>query len=150
VDHHPDPACVQEDGTRVRLIQVASGHPDSNLALRMKSGVAALTTPLCWVRVSPLHLCTIIEQAATKEDTDPKPRACHGLLVHFLAEDDRPQDRVRLRFVDGRPVSNTTAKSLDWCWQEPGAASGRVLAMLWHNASWRVSRELKGWTYEHI
>jgi transposase len=54
-----------------------------------------------------------------------------------------------LRFVDGRPVSAVTVAFLRWCAKELAAEGKKALLLIWDNASWHVSREVRGWIRAH-
>jgi hypothetical protein len=58
-------------------------------------------------------------------------------------------DGVWLRFVDGRPVSRITTRFLSWCCEKLEAAGKKVWVLVWDNASWHVSREVREWTRSH-
>jgi hypothetical protein len=79
-----------------------------------------------------------VEQAVAKGDPDKKALACYGVLLPSLAE-------VWLRFLDGRPVSAVTTVFLDWCCQEAAARGKRALLLVWDNASWHSSKEVRAW-----
>jgi len=88
----------------------------------------------------PLRL---IEQSVEKDDDpDPKAISCYGLYVPEL-------DEVWLRFVDGRPVSGITTRFLSWCSKKVEALGRRVWVLIWDNASWHISREVRGWIASH-
>jgi DDE superfamily endonuclease len=92
-----------------------------------------------WTAGQPLRL---VEQVVPKRDRTPKALACYGLLR--LDSQD-----VVLRFVDGRPVSHVTTGFLAWLCQRRAAERKRVLVLLWDNASWPISREVRTWIREH-
>ena len=79
---------------------------------------------------------------ADRTDPEPKALACYGLWLPA-------QERMFLRFVEGRPVSPVTCAFLAWV-AEPLAADGvRVLALVWDNASWHLSQEVRAWLRQH-
>ena len=80
--------------------------------------------------------------AAGRDDPEPKALACYGL---WLPEDER----MLLRFVAGRPVSGVTCAFLAWVAERLAAAGVRVLALVWDNAPWHVSREVRAWIGGH-
>ena len=88
------------------------------------------------------------ELAPAKDDPDPKALACYGLLVrrpsHPLA-----QERMRLRFVDGRPLSAVTIDFLKWSCQALARQRIKVLALIWDNAPWHVSQMVRDWIRAH-
>lgn len=82
------------------------------------------------------------ELQVSKEDHDPKALACYGLL-----EPDR--ETMHLRFVDGRPVSHVTTAFLEWLSQQLEPQGQQVLVLIWDNASWHVSKEVRRWLQQH-
>jgi hypothetical protein len=81
-----------------------------------------------------------VEQVRPKGD--PAPKACYGRLRTDTHE-------VLLRFVDGRPVSPVTTAFLTWLCQRLAAERKRVLVLLWDNASWHISQEVRTWVRVH-
>jgi hypothetical protein len=83
----------------------------------------------------PLRL---VEQSLPKDDPDPKAISCYGLYM--------PELKLSwLRFVDGRPVSAITTQFLEWCCQKLEELGKKVLVLIWDNASWHISREVRRW-----
>jgi len=89
-----------------------------------------------------LHL---VEQTVAKDDPDPKALACYGLLVSCPAAPETLPEQVWLRFVDGRPISSITTQYLAWCCEQLAQANKKALLMVWDNASWHVSHEVREW-----
>jgi hypothetical protein len=54
-----------------------------------------------------------------------------------------------LRFVAGRPVGGVTCAFLAWVADRLAAEGVRVLALIWDNAPWHVSREVRAWIAAH-
>ena len=77
-----------------------------------------------------------------RNDPDPKALACYGLWLPA-------RERMLLRFVDGRPVSPVTCAFLAWAAEHLAAEGVRVLALIWGNASWHISREVRDWIRTH-
>jgi transposase len=80
--------------------------------------------------------------AADRADPEPKALACYGLWLPARA-------RMLLRFVDGRPVSRMTCAFLAWAAEQLAAEGVRVLALIWDNAAWHLSQEVRAWLREH-
>ncbi len=87
----------------------------------------------------PLRL---IQQSVAKDDPDPKAISCYGLYLPEL-------DDTWLRFVEGRPVSSITTQFLSWCCEKLEAADKKVLLLIWDNASWHISKEVRRWLGKH-
>ena len=91
----------------------------------------------------PLRL---IQQSVAKDDPEPKAISCYGLYVPEL-------DETWLRFVDGRPMSSITTRFLTtrflwWCaekLEKLQAAGKKAMILIWDNASWHISREVRRW-----
>lgn len=85
----------------------------------------------------------LVQRSTTKDDPDPKAISCYGLYLPEIEE------TTWLRFVDGRPVSGITTQFLSWCSEKLLAAGKRVVVLVWDNASWHKSREVRRWLGEH-
>ncbi len=96
----------------------------------------------------PLRL---VEQTVAKDDPDPKALACYGLLVRWWTDgpDAPPHEEAWLRFVDGRPVSAITTRFLAWSCVKLAAAGKTALLLVWDNASWHLSKEVRDWIGTH-
>ena len=108
-----------------------------------------------WSRVTPptVHAWTeadrplrLVEQAVPKGE--PQALACYGVLARRWDAAGRHEE-AWLRFVDGRPVSGLTTRFLAWCTERLAARRTRVLVLVWDNASWHLSREVRGWLRAH-
>jgi hypothetical protein len=122
-------------------MRLAAHHPAWGLGFADETRWSRLTPPALhsWTAGKPLRL---VEQVLPRGDAGPKALACYGLLrtdVHA----------VWLRFVDGRPVSHVTTAFLAWLCQRLAVERNRVLGLLWDNASWHISREVRPWVRAH-
>jgi transposase len=95
------------------------------------------------------HPLRLVEQTVAKDDPDPKALACYGLLVSTPANPQDWADQIWLRFVKGRPVSSITTQFLEWCCAKLETLGKRVLLLVWDNASWHISHEVRQWIREH-
>jgi transposase len=95
------------------------------------------------------QLVRLIEQTKAKDDPDPKALACYGLLMRWMTADGHNAEKILLRFVDGRPVSDITIQFLEWCCQRLEELQKQVLALIWDNASWHISKKVRIWIREH-
>ena len=87
----------------------------------------------------PLRL---VEQSVAKDDPDPKAISFYGLYMPEL-------EQTWVRFVDDRPLSAITTRFLSWCCQKLAAMGKRVLVLIWDNASWHISRQVRRWIGSH-
>ena len=91
----------------------------------------------------------LVEQSVAKDDPDPKALACYGLLLRADPTDEPTAGQMWLRFVDGRPVSAVTVTYLDWCCRKLHAAGKEALLLIWDNAPWHVSQQVRAWIRDH-
>ncbi len=84
----------------------------------------------------------LVQQSVAKDDPDPKAISCYGLYLPGLEE-------TWLRFVDGRPVSAITTQFLGWSCEKLEAAGKKILLLIWDNASWHISKEVRRWLGKH-
>ncbi len=102
----------------------------------------ALPTLSSWTEEGkPLRL---IQQSVAKDDSSEATKAisCYGLYLPGLEE-------TWLRFVDGRLVSSITTQFLSWCAEKLEAVGKKVLVLIWDNASWHTSKEVRRWLGKH-
>jgi len=83
-----------------------------------------------------------LQKEPTKDDPDPKALSCYGLYLPELEE-------TWLRFVDGRPLSAITTQFLGWCCHKLQRRGKKALLLIWDNASWHKSREVRAWITAH-
>jgi len=51
--------------------------------------------------------------------------------------------------AEGRPVSAQTIPFLSWCCEKLEPAGKKALLLIWDNASWHLSHEVRGWVAAH-
>jgi len=72
---------------------------------------------------------------------DPKALACYGLLRSDSAE-------LWLRFVEGSRVSSITTDFLTWGCERLEEEGKKAWLVVWDNASWHTSAEVRNWSRE--
>jgi hypothetical protein len=92
-----------------------------------------------WSDGDPLRLQ---EKHVPAKDPDAKAIACYGLYLPAL-------NQMLLRFVLGRPVGAITSLFLAWLASHFAAQDKRALFLIWDNASWHISREVRQWIHAH-
>src|SRR5438445_9246647 len=92
-----------------------------------------------WTLDKPFRL---VEKEADKDDTDKKELACDGLLRADTGA-------MLLRFVNGRPVSAVTTQFLAWLLSRLAQEGKHALVMVWDNASWHISKQVRAWVKAH-
>ena len=126
-----------------RLMEVAQANPDSWAVGFLDEcwwSRLALPTLNSWSEQGkPLRL---LQKSVAKDDPEPKAISCYGLYVPQL-------DQTWIRFVDGRPISSITTQFLSWSLQKLQAAGKKVMVLIWDNASWHISKEVRRWLGRH-
>lgn len=88
---------------------------------------------------NPLQL---MEKGADKSDTDPKAVACYGVYL-------RANSQMLVRFVEQPPVSEITCEYLAWLCQQVTQMGKRVMPLIWDNATWHISKQVRQWVRQH-
>ncbi len=131
---------------RALLHQITSPDPDYARKKKRRDALIALAQrcgwavgyldEVWWSRVAQpdLHAWSeskqplrLQELQVSKDDPDPKALCCYGML-------DAHSGVIRLRFVDGRPVSQVTTDFLKWLCQQVAASGQCTLVLIWDNA----------------
>jgi hypothetical protein len=104
--------------------------------------------PAChaWADDQPLRL---VEQTVATDDPDPKALACYGMIVRAWTAAGEREQEAWLRCVDGRPVSAVTTQFLGWCCAKLQASGKTALLVVWDNASWHRSAQVRTWIRVH-
>jgi hypothetical protein len=131
------------------MIAFAASHPEVALGFEDEVWWSRTAQPHlhAWMEPdAPLHL---VEQVRPRTDKTPKALACYGLLVSTPAAPESLPEQVWLRFVQGRPVSDLTIQYLTWCCDRLEALGKRILVLIWDNASWHISHQVRTWCRLH-
>lgn len=94
-----------------------------------------------WAGGKPLRL---VQRHKRKDDPEPAALACYGVYVPEWGDAS-----MLLRFVRGRPVSHVTTAFLAWAARRMAARGVRVWVLVWDNAPWHVSAEVRRWLRAH-
>ena len=138
----PDEQDELKKRQRNRLIELSEQNPDWVLGFADEVWWSRLRDPMMhsWAEDgSPLQL---LEKTADKTETDPKAIACYGLWLKSDAQ-------MLLRFVEQRPVSEITCRFLEWVCQQVGEMGKRVMPLIWDNATWHLSKQVRQWIKQH-
>jgi transposase len=137
----PDPAYARKKHARDRLLRLAARHPDWVLGFQDECWWSRVSQPdlHAWAGAEPLRL---LELDRPRDDPDRKALCCYGLF-----RTDTQQ--MRLRFVDGRPVSQVTEDYLAWVCAELAREGKQALLLVWDNASWHTSGRVRAWIRAH-
>jgi transposase len=128
---------------------LAERHPEYALGFQDETWWSRVTQPTLHAWAAEDEPMRLVEQASPKNDPDPKALACYGLLISCPAAPETLPEQVWLRFVDGRPVSGITTQYLAWGCDKLEQAGKKALLMVWDNASWHISKEVRNWIKGH-
>ena len=149
MDHQPRSRIHREKNARDRLIRLVNTHPDWALGFQDERWWSRFALPRLHTWSDTGDSLHLVEQSKRKDDPEPKALACYGILLRWMNADAQLHEEVWLRFVDGRPVSAITIQFLEWCCTKLEAKGKRVLAMVWDNASWHISKAVRRWLRQH-
>ena len=123
------------------MIRLTAGRSDWVLGFADEVWWSRLAQPdlHAWAGEKPVRLR---EMGLPKQDSDPKAVACYGIYRTDTNE-------VLVRFVDGRPVSHVTTAFLRWVCGQVAAEGKTALLLVWDNASWHISKEVRSWIRAH-
>src|SRR5262249_27041419 len=94
----------------------------------------------------PLRL---VEQTQANAAPDRKALACSAILLRWMTVEQRISEKMRLRFVDGRPVRAITIQCLTWACPQVAALGHAVLVLIGDNARWHTRAAVRTWIREH-
>jgi transposase len=140
--HQPRSCLRAKKRRRDRLIGLARSRPGWLLGFEDEVWFSRLAQPALHAWAPADERLRLRMHAADPDDPEPKALACYGLWLPG-------PERMLLRFVAGRPVSGATCAFLAWVAERLAAEGVRVLALVWDNAPWHVSREVRAWIRDH-
>ena len=141
--HQPRPRVREKRRRRDRLIRLSESNDGWVVGFEDETWWSRLALPSMHAWGEDGEPLRLVQRSLAEDDPDPKAISCYGL---YLPELD---GRTWLRFVDGRPISGITTRFLSWCSERLAAMGKRVLVLVWDNASWHTSKEVRRWIGEH-
>jgi hypothetical protein len=123
-------------------MEIASANPEWAIGFEDECWWSRVVLPTLSAWGADGEPLRLIQRSVAKEDPEPKAISCYGL---YLPE----MDEMWLRFVDGRPVSSITTRFLEWSFENLEAVGKKVLLLIWDNASWHISKEVRRWIGRH-
>jgi DDE superfamily endonuclease len=146
LDHQSRPGVRPGKKQRDRLIRLAATHPAWVLGFGDEVWWSRLAQPALHAWAPDAQALHLVEQTWPPADRDPKALACYGLLLRATPTSS---EQVWLRFATGQPVSGLTTQFLAWCCDRLGGLGKRALLLVWDNASWHKSQEVRTWLRAH-
>lgn len=117
--------------------------------------VLGFTDEVWWSRLAQPNLHTwrrtdeqlrLLQKRPAADDVDPKALACYGVLLRGAGT---LPEQVWVRFASGQPVSALTIEFLAWCCAKLTVAGIRVWVLIWDNAAWHTSTQVRSWIRAH-
>ena len=142
MDREPGSGIRPKKGARDRLIRLAQTHPEWVLGFEDESWFSRFERPSLHSWEHSGQPMRLLQKEGSKDDPEPKALSCYGLYLPEL-------EQTWLRFVDGRPVSAITTQFLCWCCRRLRARGKRALLLIWDNASWHKSHQVRDWIEAH-
>jgi transposase len=138
----PDEHYELKKRQRNRLIQLSEQNRDWIVGFLDEVWWSRLRDPMMhsWSEQDqPLQL---VEKTVDKDEQDPKAIACYGIYL-------RAESQMLVRFVEHRPVSEITCQFLEWVTTQVSEMGKRVMPLIWDNATWHVSKQVRQWIRQH-
>ena len=88
----------------------------------------------------------VVAQSVPKGEK--KAISCYGILARCPG-DPAWQEQMWVRFVEERPVSALTIQFLEWSCSKLEAQGKKALLLIWDNAGWHISHEVRDWIRAH-
>ncbi len=142
MDHQPRPRVRPKKRRRDRLIDLARCSSGWAVGFEDEVWWSRFALPSLHAWSDPDKPPRLVRRSVAKDDPDPKAISCYGLYLPEFEE-------TWLRFVDGRPVSGITTRFLEWCSRKLAEVGKKVLVLVWDNASWHKSKEVRYWIKAH-
>ena len=141
MDPESGPAICGKKKRRDWLIALARRHADWWSFWEDECWFSRLAQPQLhsWTADKPLRL---VERTRAKEDPEPKALSCFGAVRV-------DNEQVYLYFHEGQPNSGQAKIMLQWLLQEARQAQKRVVVVIWDQASWHKSQEIRQWVQEY-
>ena len=131
------------------MIRLAEGSPDWVIGFEDETWWSRLVRPHLHAWSAKNQELRLYEVSVPKEDKTPKALACYGMLLRYQDENEKPCEQIKLRFIEGHPVGETTKAFLEWSCERIEALGKKTLLLIWDNASWHISQEVEQWLGEH-
>src|SRR5829696_8443424 len=142
VDHLSRPLVRKKKRRRDRLMEVAGADPKWAVGFEDECWWSRFALPTLNAWAEEGKPPRLIQRSVAKDDPEPKAISCYGLYLPEI-------DETWIRFVDGRPVSSITTRFLSWSLEKLEEIGKKFLVLIWDNASWHVSKEVRRWLGKH-
>ena len=125
------------------MIRLAESSPDWVIGFEDETWWSRLARPNLHAWSDTDQNLRLFELSVPKEDKSPKALACYGMLLRYQGEKGEPVEQIKLRFVEGHPVSEATQTFLEWSCEKVEELGKKTLLLIWDNASWHKSQAVE-------
>ena len=125
---------------------LAMTHPTGGLGFEDEVWWSRLAQPGLHTWAPDAQALHLGEKVRSKTDPEPQALACYGLLVRHVPTQP---EQMLLRFVAPRPVRRETTAFLAWCSERLATQGLTAVLLVWDNASWHISHEVRTWLRQH-
>lgn len=144
MDSQPGRAVHAQKKQRDRLIRLSQARSDWVLGYVDEVWWSRFAQPSMHSWADQGRPLRLVGRDRDKADHEPKALSCYGVLL-----EKGSQDQMLLRFVAGRPVSHVTTAFLEWVCARLFARDIRVWCLVWDNAAWHISQQVRAWIQGH-
>ena len=130
-------------------MHLVMSHPEWVIGFEDETWWSRLAQPNLFAWKENAEALRLHEKSLEKEDSDPIALACYGLLVRSYPQPDSCHEEIWLRFVKNNPISGISTQFLQWCCEKLEQQGKTALFLIWDNASWHKSYEVKHWIENH-
>lgn len=138
----PDEQYELKKHQRNRLLKLSEQNPDWVVGFLDEVWWSRLRDPMMHTWSENGKSLALMEKTQDKSDPEAKAIACYGVYL-------REHSQMLVRFVEQRPVSEITCEFLAWIAQQVSQMGKRVLPLIWDNASWHISKQVRQWVRQH-
>jgi transposase len=124
------------------LVRLWQAHPDWMLVWEDECWFSRFAQPTINAWSAGGKPLLLHQQERGKGDQEAKAVACYGGL-------EEETGQVLLRFSAGQPNSSHTLEFLQYLLQVAGGKEKKVLVVVWDNASWHKSQQVREWVKAH-
>ena len=142
----PDPAYIRKKTARPADRPCRRPIPRGGSALRMKSGGVAWHSPPCIAWAPDAQACAWSKKRGPKPIPSPKRWPA---MACWCATSPRSPNRCCCGLWQRRPVSAETTAFLAWCSERLAAQGLTAVLLIWDNASWHISQQVRPWLRQH-
>jgi hypothetical protein len=149
MDRNLGPGILEKKSIRDGLIRLAEGSPDWVIGFEDETWWSRLARPNLHAWSNQDQNLRLVELSVPKEDKSPKALACYGMLMRYRGAKGTPCEQIKLSFIEGHPVSETTKAFLVGSLKKVEELGKKTLLLIWDNATWHISQTVANWLREH-